>query len=92
MEQVEELRIYDILNVDKTTLKREAVSGRFVLRTEKTMFKKKYVSHIPVDITEDEWAELQKRGNRTYKGTGTPILHKIKGQTIKYLKDNNRLK
>lgn len=81
------------MRVNKATLKREAVSKRFVLTTENRAFKKRYLTHIPVDITDEEWQDLLRFKTHTYLDAATtPILHKVKWQAIKYLKENNYLK
>lgn len=85
------MRLYNLMRVDKATLKKEAVSGRFILTTEKTVFKTRYVSNIPVLITNDDWEQLCK-GKKTYQNAKqTPILHKVKYEAIKYLKATNKI-
>ena len=88
---MERIRLYNLLNVKASYITKEEVSGRFVFTTENVSFKKKYITHIPVSLTEEEWLTL-KRQPRRYKGMATPILHSIKLQAIKFLKENNKLK
>lgn len=85
------IRLYNLMRVDKATLKKESVSGRFILTTEKTVFKKLYVSNIPINISNEEWEQLC-NSKKTYRDAKqTPLLHKVRQQAVKYLKETNKI-
>lgn len=76
------------MRVDKATL--HSTGTQFRLVTEYVCFKTNYISHIPIEITKEEWEQVKEQP-KTYKGAkATPILHKIKKQAVDYLKRTNR--
>lgn len=85
---MEEIRLYKVINVDECILRKEP--SRYVLETRKLVFKTRYISHIPVTISDDEFEKV-KLENKTYRGAKlSPIIHNIRKQAIQYLKDTNR--
>lgn len=84
----EQIRLYRVMNVDECYLRKE--QSRYILETRKVVFKTRYISHIPVLISDSDFEKL-KSENKTYKGAkASPLIHDIRKQAIKYLKDTNR--
>lgn len=89
----ESIRLYKLMNVDRSTLYYDKSNNKCLLVTQKAVFDTNYVSHIPVDITEDEFNSILLNEGDTYKGKRqTPIIHKVRELSIKYLRDTNKLK
>ena len=89
---MEHVVIKNIMRVKKATLKREEISKRFILTTENIAFNTRYITHIPIEISDEEWGDLKKTKSLTYRDAkSTPLLHKIKWQAVKYLKETNKI-
>ena len=75
------------MNVDECYLRKE--QSRYILETRKMVFKTRYTSHIPVSISDEDFEKLKSQV-KTYQGAkASPIIHEIRKQAIKYLKDTN---
>jgi len=99
--KVKILRVFNLMNVDQIHFYKDpSDASQYTLHTRKTMFRTEYNTYIPIkSLTECEFNELMTDANngdqliyKTYKSKKTtPILHKIREESIEYLKSTNRL-